>query len=149
MFSVAENATVRLHEADTTKQPTMNHHKPTIRPHLARAPTASAASNGMVTHFSALPTIVQNMMAARGVPTPEGLRDTDAFMRFLERSLEPNTLQALRQPQDDLRQVLSAVKGDLSTRSAEALALHLYTKELLRLLGVAAARQYLEEARYR
>jgi hypothetical protein len=92
---------------------------------------------------------VQNMMEERGVSTPTELRTTEAFMRFIEQRLDPTTLKAVADPQGDLLGVLSVVRNSLSSRSAEALAIHLYTKELLRLVRVAAARQHIASARNR
>lgn len=135
----------------------MNHHQRTIDhdkqarrsipPHSQR-PSASS-SVALLASFDALPTTVQKMMEESGVRTPIELRCTAAFMRFIEQNLDPSTLRKVADPKGDFPGVLSAVQGSLRSRSAEAMAIHLYTKELLRLLSVAAARQHLAAARNR
>lgn len=92
---------------------------------------------------------MQKMMEQRGVRTPAELESNAAFMRFCEANLDSATLQAVSDPRGDPRHVLDAVRAHLNSRSAEALALHLYSKELLRLVSVAAARQHLPAARAR
>jgi hypothetical protein len=89
------------------------------------------------------------MMEQRGVITPKELRSSEAFIRFLEQNLDPAVLRTVADPPSDLLKALPAVQGHLKSRSAEALAVHLYTKELLRLISVAAARQHLAAARDR
>jgi hypothetical protein len=134
----------------------MNHHQRTIDhnkqerrliPPTSQRPSAS--SSALLASFDALPTTVQKMMEERGIQTPIELRCTAAFMRFIEQNLDPATLRKVADPKGDFPGVLSAVQGSLRSRSAEAMAIHLYTKELLRLLSVAAARQHLAAARNR
>jgi hypothetical protein len=130
-------------------QHAVNHDKPTIRPPPSRNLRPSAASSQLLARFAQLPTTVQSMMEQQGVLPPTELRTSAAFMSFLEQTLDPVTLKVLSDPQQDLLEGLSAVQRHLKARSAEALALHLYTKELLRLISVAAARQHLAVARNR
>lgn len=82
------------------------------------------------------------MMKELGVTTPQELRSTADFMRFIEQNLNPAVLSAVSDAQSDPLSIMSAIRGCLSTRSAEALAVHLYTRELLRLITIAAAHQH-------
>ncbi len=127
----------------------MNHNETKAGSPPMRSLSPGEISSGLRARFEELPGNVLKMMEERGVTTPTELRSSDAFMRFLEQNLHPNTLRAVADPHRDLLRALSAVRSDLSSRSAEALAIHLYTKELLRLVSVAAARQHLAAARNR
>lgn len=81
------------------------------------------------------------MMERLGVKPPKELRSTGAFRQFLEQNLDPTALKEVSEPQADPLVVMGVVQDHLSSRSAEALAVHLYSKELLRLITIAAARQ--------
>jgi hypothetical protein len=121
----------------------MNHQQ---TPDKQGSPATSApcdSSSELHADLAQLPCTVQRMMRERGVTTPEALRSTAAFMRSIEQNLDASVLESISDPHADILQVLRAVQGSLTTRSAEALAIHLYTKELLRLMTVAAARQQL------
>lgn len=128
-------------------QPTMNQSKPTTPSPPASRASPCPISTGLLASFTELPATVQKMMEQRGVMTPKELRTSVAFTRFLEKSFDPATLRAVTNPQGDLLAGLNVVQSHLRSRSAEALAIHLYTKELLRLISVAAARKHLAAAR--
>jgi hypothetical protein len=130
-------------------QLTMKHQPPMTRSPPRIYARSSATTSALLASLGDLPRTVQKMMEERGVTAPEELRSTEAFVRFLEQSVHPSTLSAVTDPQGGLRGVLSIVRGDLSSRSAQSLAVHLYTKELLRLVSIAAAREHLAEARDR
>jgi hypothetical protein len=127
----------------------MKHDEPTTRSPPACSPGPCATSSRLLACFAELPSTVKKLMEQRGVTTPEKLRTSAAFMHLLEQSLDPGALKAVTTPSGDSIKVLNAVQGHLRSLSAEALAVHLYTKELLRLLSVAAARQYIAAARNR
>lgn len=130
-------------------QPTMNHKEPKSRSPPVCNARPCAISSELLASFNNLPTTVQKMMEQRGVLTPTELRTSAVFTRSLEQNLDPVALRTVTDQPRDLRRGLNVVRGHLRSRSAEGLAIHLYTNVLPRLIGIAAARQHLEAVRSR
>jgi hypothetical protein len=147
MFFQSENTPIRLCAADISNPFIMKENEPTSTPLRAGQASAEARLAGLLATFNDLPRTVQALMTRAGVTIPAELRSTAGFMRFIEQNLDQTAVDAICEPDRDPLDVFAAVRGCLSSRSAEALAIHLFTKELLRLITLAAATQHLASTR--
>lgn len=113
---------------------------------LLRSPPQNGSTQvDLPTMFLQLPKVVEQILHQHGLATPIPRLDDAWYTQILDSGIDAVTLTAITQPSSSPYDAFELVRDCLNKRSAEALALHIYICELLKLCEITVARQTIEQ----